>query len=197
MIGIYKITSPSNRIYIGQSINIERRFKFYKMLKCKKQIRLYNSFLKYGIDNHKFEIICECDIKELNDKERYYQDLYLVLENGLNCLLTKSSNRSGIMSNKTKESMSLNHTKYWLNKKHSKLTISKISESQKTKYKNGFKPKRNTFGKKNSQARSVLDLNTGVFYDTIKEASYFMGFSKNSINDVLLGKVKKSIIKVI
>ena len=26
-IGIYKITSPSNRIYIGQSVNIKERFK--------------------------------------------------------------------------------------------------------------------------------------------------------------------------
>jgi predicted GIY-YIG superfamily endonuclease len=32
-IGIYKITSPSNKIYIGQSINIERRIKQYKLLK--------------------------------------------------------------------------------------------------------------------------------------------------------------------
>lgn len=30
MIGIYKITSPSNRIYIGQSIDIEARWKSYK-----------------------------------------------------------------------------------------------------------------------------------------------------------------------
>ena len=51
-IGIYKITSPSNKIYIGQSINIERRFKEYKTLKnCKFQI--FKKFIKNwksGID---------------------------------------------------------------------------------------------------------------------------------------------------
>jgi len=35
MIGIYKITSPSNKVYIGQSINIEKRFKSYKRYDCK------------------------------------------------------------------------------------------------------------------------------------------------------------------
>ena len=29
MIGIYKITSPTNKIYIGQSINVENRIKTY------------------------------------------------------------------------------------------------------------------------------------------------------------------------
>ena len=29
MIGIYKITSPTNRVYIGQSVNIKKRFRSY------------------------------------------------------------------------------------------------------------------------------------------------------------------------
>ena len=48
-IGIYKIVSPSEKIYIGQSINIEKRWeKNYKTLKCKTQTKLYNSLKKYG-----------------------------------------------------------------------------------------------------------------------------------------------------
>ena len=44
-IGIYKITSPSNKVYVGQSININARFKSYLRLSSnKKQSRLYNSF---------------------------------------------------------------------------------------------------------------------------------------------------------
>ena len=45
-IGIYKITSPSNKIYIGKSNNINRRFKEYIKLRCKQQPKLYNSFKK-------------------------------------------------------------------------------------------------------------------------------------------------------
>ena len=52
MIGIYKITSPSDRIYIGQSIDINKRFRKYYNLKCKQQPKLYNSLCKYGVDAH-------------------------------------------------------------------------------------------------------------------------------------------------
>jgi len=36
-IGIYKITSPKGKTYIGQSINIEKRFKEHKNSINKKQ----------------------------------------------------------------------------------------------------------------------------------------------------------------
>ena len=107
MIGIYKIISPSKRIYIGQSINLEKRFNNYKKLSCEGQTILYRSFIKYGVENHIFEIICECSIEELNEKERYYQDLYSVLnDNGLNCMLTKTSDKNGKMANETKKKIS-------------------------------------------------------------------------------------------
>ena len=90
MVGIYKITSPSGRIYIGQSRNINKRFTQYKRLACEKQPRLYNSFIKYGINDHTFEIIEKCEVEQLNIRERYYQDLYDVLNKGLNLVLTET-----------------------------------------------------------------------------------------------------------
>ena len=41
MVGIYKITNPSGKIYIGQSVNIDNRISSYKNLKCKNQTKLY------------------------------------------------------------------------------------------------------------------------------------------------------------
>lgn len=106
--GIYKITSPSGRIYIGQAVNIERRFKEYKNIKKSKlQIKLNRSFNKYGIENHTFEIIEKCDTLLLNDKERYYQEFYNVLNEGLNCTLVKSSDSSGELSQEIKDKISL------------------------------------------------------------------------------------------
>ena len=61
MIGIYSIESPTNKIYIGQSWDIDNRFNTYRNLKCKGQKKLYNSFIKYGIDNHIFNIIYICN----------------------------------------------------------------------------------------------------------------------------------------
>lgn len=75
MIGIYKITNKiNNKCYIGQSLNIEKRFRTHKS--CKDNAPLYNAFRKYGLDNFTFEVIEECLKEELDKKEIYYIDLY-------------------------------------------------------------------------------------------------------------------------
>ena len=61
MIGIYKITSPSGKSYIGQSINIEKRLRQYSNLDCKKQRYLYRAILKYGWENMNVEILYGVD----------------------------------------------------------------------------------------------------------------------------------------
>jgi len=133
MIGIYKITSPNNRIYIGQSVNIEKRFISYKRLysKNKLQTKLHRSFLKYGVLNHKFEIEKICLESELNNYERYFQEFYNCLNNGLNCRLTKTADRSGKVSEETRLKMSEASmgNQNWLNRKHSAETKNKISKA--------------------------------------------------------------------
>lgn len=56
---IYKITSPSNKIYIGQTWDWIKRKSVYRRNACKGQIKLYNSLVKYGFINHILEIIHE------------------------------------------------------------------------------------------------------------------------------------------
>lgn len=46
---VYKITSPSGKVYIGQTINYKVRYAKYNNLNCKQQLRLYNSFIKNGV----------------------------------------------------------------------------------------------------------------------------------------------------
>lgn len=109
IIGIYKITSPSDKVYIGQSRNIIKRRQTYENLpdKIKTQIKLYNSLKKHGWKNHQFEIIEECEIVELKCKERFWQDYYDVLgENGLNCILQECGDTPRIISEETREKIS-------------------------------------------------------------------------------------------
>jgi group I intron endonuclease len=100
MIGIYRIISPSGKIYIGQSINLERReFEYSKVYKCKGQPRLHASLVKYGFSTHLFEVIEECTAEQLNIRERHWQEFYNVLsERGLNCRLTHTLDKSGVHS---------------------------------------------------------------------------------------------------
>ena len=106
MVGIYKITSPSGKIYIGQSVNIERRKSEYKSY-CHKG-KLNNSIKKHGFENHTFEILEECEIEKLNERERHFQDFYDVLgPNGLNLKLTETSDKSAVISQETKDKLSI------------------------------------------------------------------------------------------
>ena len=107
MVGIYKITNPKNKIYVGQTIDWDRRKQDYKYLNCSNQNKLYNSLLKYGWSNHVFELIEECSLGELNNRERYWQDYYNVLEEGLNLKLTQFGDKSGIISIETKNKIAL------------------------------------------------------------------------------------------
>lgn len=72
IIGIYKITSPSSKIYIGQSRDIDRRFIDYKKFSCKGQRKLYASLKKYGPQNHVFEIVEECREEILDEREVHF-----------------------------------------------------------------------------------------------------------------------------
>jgi group I intron endonuclease len=108
MIGIYKITSPNKRIYIGQSVDIKKRWKQHKYNKL--DTILHRSFNKYGFNNHIFEVIEQCNIELLNERERYWQDFYNVLENGLNSKLTKTDDKSGFISSECKLKLKISKT---------------------------------------------------------------------------------------
>jgi group I intron endonuclease len=84
--GIYKITSPNDGIYIGQSNDVIRRKWEYASMKCHDQPRLYNSLKKYGWNEHTFEIIHKCLESELNNLEKYYIKFYnsFNTEHGMN-----------------------------------------------------------------------------------------------------------------
>lgn len=75
---IYKITSPSGRIYVGQTFDMRKRLNSHRhSMKSKrgKHILLINSFNKYGFDEHEFEIIEiieNCDAITLNERESYW-----------------------------------------------------------------------------------------------------------------------------
>lgn len=124
--GIYKITSPSGKIYIGQSRNINRRKSQYKNNLGNGQPRIHNSLLKYGWNAHVFEIICECDIDKLNELERYYIKIYDTFDTELGMNLNEGGN-SGNLLNETKSKIS----KSLIGIKRSKETKEKISKSRK------------------------------------------------------------------
>lgn len=129
MIGIYKITSPSNSVYIGQSWDIKKRVQKYQRLHCKGQKYIYNSFLKYGFEAHKIEIIhlLPTDISQevMNSYEIAYWQSYKDL--GIKMLNIREAGTGGRQSEESKKLMSLGH----IGKKHSDATKKILSERSK------------------------------------------------------------------
>ena len=197
MIGIYKITSPSGRIYIGQSVNINKRFIAYKNLKCKSQRKLYNSFKKYGYENHVFEIIEECEKSELNIKERYYQDLYDVINKGLNCVLQELNGKSGKLSEETKlkiKTALLNRTE------ETKLKLSIAAKNRIMSSETRLKISNSNKGRKVSdyqieqirkrQQKVVYDKENDIYYESAKEASLILNIKYGKLCKMLNGILK-------
>ncbi len=74
--GIYKILNTiDERIYVGSSKNMEKRFNVHKCelnTKKHKNPHLLNFINKYGIDKLSFEVLEYCEKDKLEEKENYY-----------------------------------------------------------------------------------------------------------------------------
>ena len=79
MIGIYKITrKETGKVYIGQTNNCERRIKEHCAPSAaeKSRIAVDKAIKKYGKEAFDFEVIEECTIEQLNEREKYWIKYY-------------------------------------------------------------------------------------------------------------------------
>lgn len=112
--GIYKIVNKiNNKIYIGQSVDINARFSQHKYT-IKKNINhpLYNAFRKYELDNFEFIIIEEIEnINDLDLRELYWVNHYKSNDRnyGYNIRIDCRTNRGHKYSDESKNKISLSN----------------------------------------------------------------------------------------
>lgn len=136
MIGIYSIQSPSGKLYIGSSKNIEYRWKQYRWGSHKnKNTPIIRSLLKHGWINHSFQVIYECREEELLEKEQMLIDFY---KPELNCQMIvsrppsqKGKKRSEETKVKISEAVKARTTNVWTGRKHTEETKRKMSKAKK------------------------------------------------------------------
>lgn len=106
---IYKATSPSGKMYIGQTVDLEQRKSKHQSDARKFTYAFANAINKYGIDGFVWEIIEDnITINELNKKEEYYINKFDTYENGYNS--TEGGDFNPMMYQKLRDKVSRSKT---------------------------------------------------------------------------------------
>ena len=215
MIGIYKIVSPNGKVYVGQTRNHRLRINCYSSGSCKSQTKLYNSIVKYGWDTHLFQMIEECSIEMLNEREIHWGNLLNCLdrEKGLNCRLGGQNTQ---VSDETRKRLSEGHKgrKPWNKglkyneeqKKNIKMPDSKKQGKFLSELYKGKSLEERVGGKERSDevrenmrkgmlgknTSSIICITTGEKFNSIKEASEKFNVHENSIGNILNGLARKT-----
>lgn len=77
IVGIYRIWSPSGRVYIGQSWNIKRRWHCHRNDRRESGRLIQRSFKKYGVEAHRFEIVHVFTENATQDRLNYWERYYI------------------------------------------------------------------------------------------------------------------------
>lgn len=138
---IYKITNKvNNKSYIGQTrYTIEFRWKQHQHKKD--NTYFHNAIHKYGVENFSIEILEECNIEDLNQKEIFYIAKYDTFKNGYNLTIGGDGNRRLLLDDSYNEIKELYLSGFSSNKiatlyKVDKATIVKILKSLDVKLRN-------------------------------------------------------------
>jgi group I intron endonuclease len=197
-IGIYKVTNPDNRIYIGQSWNIYDRFYQYKRLFCFQQPKLYNSLKKYGAEKHTFEVLHQLP----EDVEQSVMDVYEALyyrfyvESGHSLMNVREPNGSrGKHSEETKRKISKLRKGMKFSEEHKR----NLSEAKKGKKQSQeFVQKRLAAKRKNgtlkvplktlqaateAKKKPLLHVESGTTYDSVASAALAFNRHSNTITE--------------
>ena len=130
---VYKITSPTGRVYVGKTTRINDRISYYRNNNKGGQKILDSSIKKYGWDQHIFEIIDEAPVDQLNELEikyiKEFNTFHYDNPNGMN--LTKGG--EGLLGRKHSPETINKLIAKKLGKKHSEATKKLMSETKKGK----------------------------------------------------------------
>ena len=92
--GIYLIKNQiTEKMYVGQSIHIEKRIKEHQYQRDIHTSYIENSIAKYGWENFTWNILHECEKEELDIEEMKFIALYNTYHNGYN--LTRGGDMKG------------------------------------------------------------------------------------------------------
>lgn len=217
MVGIYKITNTINgKCYIGQSVNIERRWNEHRSSSRlgSSSPLLYKAIRKYGLSKFIFEIVEECSIDLLDNRETYWISK---LNPEYNMTIGGVGTKGHIVSNETKQVLSNRSKQQWENMSEEEKVLRiknnlkgprigrKLSDETKLKLRNAnlgkkycdktrklhsLSAKKHMLGNSNGNKSVVALLDDGVFaieFPSIVTAANFFEVHPSCITKCLKG----------
>ncbi len=106
---IYRIISPTNKYYIGQTYNFKKRILEHKNgYGWRQKSIVHDSIKKYGLEAHSISIICELPHDTDHSILNIYEDLYLsqYKEVGFTMMNIREAGSRGLHSEITRKRMS-------------------------------------------------------------------------------------------
>ena len=182
---IYRITNNLNgKQYVGQTLHsdIHTRWNQHKR-KCKTMLGrcLFNAYVKHGIENFKFEIVCVCFDEACNDLEEFYIKKFGTLSpKGYNL---KEGGRNSRHNEETKKLISEKKTGV-------PSTIVYTDEMKKARSERQLASKNHNFGKSvSNEQRTAISEKMKQIWKEKKEAGFVQ--SKTVIDALHKGRAEK------
>mgnify|MGYP004478077513 CR=1 FL=1 len=217
MICIYMITNAiTGERYIGQTRDYQRRVWQHKSAAKKgSHLKISKAIAKYGIDNFKFDVLEECSLEELNDKERYYiselKPEYNVCAGGIGPnglhLTDEEKERSRQAAKKQWANMTEEQKQRVIEKQltgprkghevstetREKLRKANLGKKQSevTVRKRSLKNRDALKGNKNGN-KKIRCVETGEVFESVKQAAEHIGINPSGITSVLKGRQRKA-----
>lgn len=193
MYSLYVHTSPSGKRYVGiTGINPNRRWQNGRGYdKCP---AFRNAIEKYGWDNIRHDIIMSGLTKE---EAEQFEKLFIATfqtqnpEYGYNCESGGNIGKEVSVASRRKNSEShKGENNYMYGKRHTEDARKKMSDIQKRLRADNPRGKEYREKVSNSLKKSVVNLDTGEVFSSVKEASIKSGVCYSSISEVLRGHNK-------
>lgn len=197
--GIYQWTSPSGKSYIGQAINLKKRWREFRKpnsFYTSKGSKIDNARSKYkDFSKWEYKILEECNIDELDEKEKYYINLYQTKTKGYNLTDGGDGTKGRVMEDWQKELCSkiakerwekgLNHS--WMQDKENLDKLASIGHYERTEeIRNKLSQSVKEYFKTHNSVRSVrckVYKNNELIgdYPSITQAAKSIGVDQSSV----------------
>ena len=180
---IYKYTSPSNKIYIGQTKqNLKKRARNGQGYKhCS---YFYNAIQKYNWQNFKCEILKEnLTLEEANFWEQYFINFYHSNLKNFGYNITNGGNNH-VMSEQAKKKISLNM------KENNPMKDPNIAQKVAQKRKGQKLSQQAKQNISNGHKKKVLCIQTNIIYESREAAAIAIGRSPSGIGRAINGEQK-------